>query len=45
MLSDEELYSIKGGASKSLMLGVFGVLVTFIIGVYDGYMRPLKCNA
>lgn len=41
-LEEEELRSIKGGG-----LGVYlliGGIVIFIIGVVDGYVRPLKCN-
>ena len=45
MISDEELYSIKGGFSKPLIVGIVGSAITFIIGVIDGYIRPLKCNA
>ena len=44
MLSDNELYSIKGGFSKTILVGVIGSVVTFLIGVFDGYIRPLKCN-
>lgn len=42
-MSKEELQSIKGGVSKVLFIGIAGV-VTFLIGVIDGYIRPLKCN-
>lgn len=43
-LSKEILHNIYGGGKK---LGIFvsiGGLLTFIIGVIDGYLRPLKCN-
>lgn len=44
MLQEKELINITGGkASYSLFL-VLGGIVTFLIGVVDGYMRPLKCN-
>ncbi len=43
-LTKDELYNIKGGA---ISLGA-GLLIAagiiFIIGVIDGYIRPLKCN-
>jgi len=43
-LTEKELRQIKGG---SISLGV-GLLIiagiVFLIGVVDGYVRPLKCN-
>ena len=44
MLSNEELYEIKGGAIKAGVLALIIGGVTFIIGVIDGYIRPLRCN-
>lgn len=44
ILSYNELFAIKGGAIKtSILLGIFGVGV-FIVGVIDGYLRPLACR-
>ncbi len=43
-LTDKELANIDGGAFK---IGIFvGVAagITFLIGLVDGIMRPLKCN-
>ncbi len=45
MISEMELKSIKGGSTKGIVLGVMGALASFIIGVFDGYLRPLRCNA
>lgn len=43
-LNNEELKQIEGGGIKiGLVLGI-GAIITFLIGVADGYMRPLKCN-
>ena len=43
-LNDNELLNIEGGAwSLGAVLAVGG-FVTFIIGVIDGYVRPLRCN-
>lgn len=43
-LDDKKLNSISGGAlSKGILLAVATVGI-FIIGVVDGYIRPLKCN-
>ena len=42
-LTNKQLFNISGGAiiTKSL---IFGGIITFIIGVIDGILRPLKCN-
>ncbi len=41
-LEKKELMGISGGGLGLGLLIVAGVL--FIIGVIDGYTRPLKCN-
>lgn len=41
-LKSKDLLNIDGGGF-GLALGIFAG-VTFIIGVIDGYVRPLKCN-
>ncbi len=46
ILNDYELSNIQGG-SFSLGVGIalfIGGLITFVIGVIDGFVRPLKCN-
>ena len=43
MLSEEELKEIHGGFSKGVIIGVVSCFVSFIIGVFDGYYRPLGC--
>lgn len=42
LLNDNELNNIKGGGF-SLFIGI-GSLITFLIGVFDGYVRPIKCK-
>ena len=42
-LSSNELNEIHGGGGISLGLAIFAG-ITFLIGVIDGYVRPLKCN-
>mgnify|MGYP006962272556 CR=1 FL=1 len=42
-MQKEELINIKGGANW-VALGIGSTLVSFIIGLVDGYLRPLKCN-
>ena len=43
-LNNKELMQVKGGG---ISLGT-GLLITagvvFVIGIIDGYVRPLKCN-
>ena len=43
-LSNQELNYIVGGAKKVSYGLLFGGLITLIIGIIDGYLRPLKCN-
>lgn len=43
-LRQEELNNISGGFSKLFVGAVIAGAVAFIIGVMDGFTRPLKCN-
>jgi len=43
-LSVKELENINGGAIKWGVIAAIGAGITFIIGVIDGIVRPLKCN-
>ena len=43
-LSDKELMNVGGGAVKiGLVVGI-AAGITFLIGLIDGIIRPLKCN-
>lgn len=45
-LSSEELHSISGGGIK-LSIGAYMILggaASFIIGLFNGYLRPLGCS-
>lgn len=43
-LTNDELKSIEGGGiSPGLAVGIIAG-VTFIIGIIDGIIRPLRCN-
>ena len=44
IIVDSELRNIYGGFSKSIVLGIAGSIITFVIGLIDGYLRPLGCN-
>ena len=44
MISNEQLKNIEGGGI-SIGTGLFfGGVITFIIGLVDGYVRPLACR-
>ena len=42
-ITKKELKEIRGGWSITGAFGL-GAFVTFIIGVIDGYLRPLNCR-
>ncbi len=46
-LTNEELSNINGGAIKIAVTKwlIGGGIATFIIGVINGYLRPLACSA
>lgn len=45
ILEKDKLIKINGGSiSFGAILG-FGALITFFIGLIDGYIRPLACKS
>ena len=42
-LKKEQLMKIEGGMSTWAAIGI-GAGIVFLIGVLDGFFRPLKCN-
>lgn len=46
VLNENELINIYGGAStKKIGIGVIlAALGSFIVGIIDGFLRPLACN-
>ena len=42
-INENELKQIDGGFSISAAIGI-GIGVVFLIGLIDGYVRPLSCN-
>lgn len=42
-IENEKLYNISGG-SKIALGFLIAAGITFLIGVIDGYVRPLRCN-
>ncbi len=46
ILTDQELKGIEGGAIKWGTVGLLLIgLTAFMIGVIDGYKRPIGCRA
>ena len=43
MIEKEELLTIYGG-SKIIVGGIIVGVIAFIIGIFDGYYRPLGCD-
>jgi len=43
-LTKEELKKVSGGAISTKLLALIPLGVSFIVGLIDGYLRPLKCN-
>lgn len=43
-LEEKELKSINGGAISFGASLLIGGIVTFIIGIIDGFVRPLRCR-
>ena len=46
VLKNDELINIHGGASnKGIGVGIIiAALGSFIVGIIDGFLRPLACN-
>lgn len=44
MLNKEQLLNVYGGTVDFGVVGVVIAAVMFVIGVIDGYIRPLKCK-
>lgn len=42
-MNDYELNMVTGGKANYSVLAIIGGLITFLIGVVDGFIRPLKC--
>lgn len=44
MIEEKELKAINGGGISVGIGIVIGGIVTFLIGLIDGYVRPLSCR-
>lgn len=43
-LTEEELFSVRAGASWRLIAGAGAAIISFVIGMIDGYVRPKACH-
>jgi len=43
-LCKNELLEIHGGKVSWGILGIVGGIITFFVGVFDGFTRPNKCK-
>lgn len=43
ILNKQELNNIRGGGIASKFI-IIGGVITFIIGIIDGFFRPKRCN-
>ena len=43
-INNQELKQINGGGFNLGIAALIGAGITFIIGIIDGYIRPLACN-
>ncbi len=44
-MSKKELLAVTGGGINLGVLAGIGAVITFFIGVIDGYLRPVKCES
>lgn len=43
-LTKNELLEISGGSINWTVVSIIGTIVSFVAGVVDGYLRPIKCH-
>lgn len=44
ILNNNELKEVKGGAFSFVIAAIVGIIITFAIGVFDGFTNPIKCR-
>ena len=44
LIDEKELNNIVGGGICWSIVAGIGALITLIVGIADGYVRPLRCN-
>ena len=43
-VDNNELKDIKAGAIRWGIIGIIGGIITFVVGVIDGFTNPSKCR-
>ena len=43
-LNDNELMNVNGGAVNIGIIAGISIGIAFIVGIFDGIVRPLKCR-
>ncbi|MBQ8871390.1 MAG: hypothetical protein IJ018_01425 [Bacilli bacterium] len=44
-IEEKELKNIKGGSVSVGTILAIGAGIVFLVGIVDGFVRPLKCNS
>ena len=44
LLTDAQMHEVSGGGMTRAMIAGFIAAGIFVVGVIDGFIRPLKCN-
>ncbi len=45
MLNESTLKTISGGANWWFIGSIAGGIVTFLVGLFEGFTRPLSCHS
>lgn len=43
-LTNNEMYSVSGGAAKWGVVALISGAIVLIVGILDGFTNPAKCN-
>ena len=43
-IENDELKDIRAGAIRWGIVGIIGGIITFVVGVIDGFTNPSKCR-
>ncbi len=44
MLTEKEMLNVYGGKVSWSLITTIGGVITLLVGIIDGFFRPLKCN-
>lgn len=43
-INKNEMLLIEGGASSTAVIGIVAAIVSFALGIIEGYLKPKSCN-